>query len=74
MSDTSSIRPWFKMDLGILLKALYFAMKVSSRNIPPAQWRGTLDGYAAVALAIGINPESFMTKEDIEFMKMEARR
>jgi len=73
-NNVSDIKPWFRMDIGHLLKAIYFAMKISSRNVSPEQWRGSLDALASVALAVGVKPESFIAEGDIQLMRMDGRR
>ena len=76
MSSVSDIKPWFRDTLQMLLSSLYFSKKMTvnqnERN-SVLDWVGYLDGLTAVALAVGINPASFITRDDIELMKTTKR-
>jgi len=83
MSNVSDIKPWFREDLARMLMSVYFASK--SKPSPSfdyaakgaAPLRMEEDGYskgfaaalASVALAVGLNPESFLSPEDIQRLR-----
>jgi len=80
MSNVSDIKPWFREDLARMLMSVYFASK--SKPSPSfdyaakgaAPLRMEEDGYskgfaAALALAVGLNPESFLSPEDIQRLR-----
>lgn len=74
VSNVSEIKPWFREDLARVLMSIYF----SSQSAPAplgdvAQREGYEKGFAAalaaVALAVGVNPESFLSPEDIQRLR-----
>lgn len=80
MSNVSDIKPWFREDLARMLMSVYFASTPSgaSRHLPQIQEQnleeeGYRKGFAAalasVALAVGVNPESFLAPEDIQRLR-----
>lgn len=76
MSSVSDIKPWFRDTLQRVLLSLYFARKMTvNRNDRNSvlDWVGYLDGLAAVALHVGIDPGNFISRDDIELMKTTKR-
>lgn len=70
------IKPWFRDDLARTLMSIYFA---SASN--GTQRTGDADHYrvgfaaalSSVALAVGVNPESFLAPEDIQRLRTNSR-
>ena len=73
MSNVSDIKPWFREDLARMLMSVYFASKSSLTPAPLPEGEGYSKGFAAalasVALAVGVNPESFLAPEDIQRLR-----
>lgn len=83
MPNVSDIKPWFREDLARTLMSIYFASKCGTpprpspndkeqeRNLEREQAYET--GFAAalssVALAVGVNPESFLAPEDVQRLR-----
>jgi hypothetical protein len=66
-------KPWFREDLERTLQSIYAAF----RPVPsPTTQRqaGFSDAIAAVALAVGVNPEELLLPEDIQRIRSERRR
>lgn len=75
MNSVSDIKPWYKNDIANTIRSLYFASKSSMQQLTRLsqeekhqQWLGALDGWSAVLLAVGINPETIFSQDDIQFM------
>lgn len=76
MNNINDIKPWFRDDLARTLMSIYFASASSG-----AQRTGDNElyraGFAAalssVALAVGVNPESFLAPEDIQRLRSNSR-
>ncbi len=80
MSNVSDIKPWFREDLARMLMSVYFASTPSGtpRHLPQIQEqnleeeayrKGFAAALASVALAVGVNPESFLSPEDIQRLR-----
>lgn len=75
-NNISDIKPWFREDLARTLMSIYFA---SASN--GAQRTGDTDHYrvgfaaalSSVALAVGVNPESFLAPDDIQRLRNNSR-
>jgi len=68
MSNTNDIKPWFKDDIARTLMSIYFTSKQNSKAT------GNYEiGFAAaifsVAMATGVNPETFLDPEEIQKLK-----
>jgi hypothetical protein len=78
MGNVSDIKPWFREDLARTLGSIYFA-SVSARGQAqglPVQGDymvGFAAALSAVALAVGVNPESFLAPEDVQKLRMVQR-
>lgn len=73
MSNQYPEKPWFREDLERALQSIYAAF----RPVPsPTNQRqaGFADAIAAVALAVGVNPEKLLLPEDIQRIQSEKRR
>lgn len=75
MKNVSDIKPWYKNDIANTIRSLYFARKSSMQQLArlpqeekDQQWLGALDGWSGVLLAVGINPETIFSQDDIQFM------
>lgn len=73
MSNVSDIKPWFKEDFYCLFLALNLASKASGTK-DESHNAGFAAGLSSVALAVGVNPEAFLSPEDIDRMKQESNR
>ena len=80
MADVNEIKPYFKIDFLSLLKGIYF-VSVATRllrgnrkpDIEELRYRaGFASGLSSFALAVGVNPEQFISKEDLELVRMRA--
>lgn len=73
MSNVGNVKPWFQEDLARALVSIYFASISSSphdKGEPNKQYRvGFATALSSVALAIGVNPESFLAPEDIKLIR-----
>lgn len=78
--DVSDIKPWFREDIARTLASIYFASNPSLGPSPigegqerQSEREGYLTGFAAalasVALAVGVNPESFLSPEDLQRLR-----
>lgn len=82
-NDVSDIKPWFREDLARTLMSIYFASKASPTPNPSPIGRAQIGegsyqvGFAAalsaVALAVGVNPESFLAPEDVQLLRKVGR-
>lgn len=64
----SDIKPWFREDLYHLMLALTLASKAS--GVRKEQYdTGFAAGLSSFALAVGVNPEAFLSPEDLERLK-----
>ncbi len=76
MSNVSDIKPWFREDIARTLMSIYFA---SASNGTQRTGENELyrTGFAAalssVALAVGVNPETFLAPEDIQRLRSTSR-
>lgn len=76
MNTVVDIKPWFRDDLARTLASIYFASKSGGQRSAISGQRSA-DGYeagfaaalASVALAVGVNPESFLSPEDIQRLR-----
>lgn len=70
-SNVSDIKPWFREDLARTLMSIYFAGKANQRREENYQ-AGFAAALSSVALAVGVNPESFISPEDIKLIRKGA--
>lgn len=75
-NNVSDIKPWFRDDLARTLMSIYFA---SASNGAPRtdendHYRvGFAAALSSVALAVGVNPESFLAPEDIQRLRSKSK-
>lgn len=69
--DVSDIKPWFREDLARTLMSIYFAGKANQRR-EDLYRAGFAAALSNVALAVGVNPESFLSPEDVQLMRGNA--
>lgn len=81
MSDVSMIKAWSKSDVADTIRSLYFAAKSANQYSPLPEnekkhrWLGSLDGWSAILLYIGVNPNTVFSEDDLQFMaEMKKRR
>lgn len=74
MSNISDLRPWFREDLARVLMSVYFASAISdSRTTPNDRYRnGFAAALSSVAINVGVNPETFLTPEDIVLLRQNS--
>lgn len=78
MSNVADIKPWFREDISRTLMSIYFA---SIQTFPPvstfeqeeAYRKGFAAALSSVALAAGVNPQSFLMPEDVQRLKAQGR-
>jgi hypothetical protein len=76
MSNVSDIKPWFREDIARTIMSIYFASVSSNsyRTEDSEHYRvGFATALSSVALAVGVNPESFLAPEDIQLIKNTSR-
>ncbi|HNH26696.1 MAG: hypothetical protein U0V18_04825 [Anaerolineales bacterium] len=76
MSNVSDIKPWFREDIARTLMSIYFASAAnnSQRTTENENYRvGFAAALSSVALAVGVNPESFLAPEDIQRLRSTSR-
>lgn len=73
MSNQYPEKPWFREDLERTLQSIYAAFKPVPSPTTQRQ-AGFADAIAAVALAVGVNPEELLLPEDIQRIESEKRR
>ncbi len=77
MSNVNNVKPWFREDLARTLMSIYFA-SVSSSSYKADNSEHYRVGFAAalssVALAVGVNPESFLAPEDVKLIQGASRQ
>lgn len=76
MSNINDIKPWFRDDLARTLMSIYFASASNGtqRTSDNENYRvGFAAALSSVALAVGVNPESFLAPEDIQRLRSTTR-
>lgn len=73
--NVSDIKPWFQDDIARTLMSIYFASKSGQRSAISDQdyEAGFAAALASVALAVGVNPESFLSPEDVQALRKVQR-
>lgn len=79
MTD-NNIKPYYRNDFLSLFKGIYFVSVATRRirgsrtpGIEELRYRaGFASGLSSVALAVGVNPDKFISAEDLELVKMKA--
>lgn len=73
--NVSDIKPWFREDIARTLMSIYFASAANgSRTDDNEHYRvGFAAALSSVALAVGVNPESFLAPEDIQRLRSNSR-
>lgn len=75
-NNVSDIKPWFREDLARTLMSIYFASASNGtqRTSDTDHYRvGFAAALSSVALAVGVNPESFLAPEDIQRLRNNSR-
>lgn len=68
--SVADVKPHFQKDLLKTLQSLYFAFATSNPNRHDRYFRvGFVNGLASVALQVGVNPQDFLSADDIELMR-----
>lgn len=76
MSNGSDIKPWFRDDIARTLMSIYFASAANGahQTNDNENYRvGFAAALSSVALAVGVNPESFLAPEDIQRLRSNSR-
>ena len=74
--SSNDIKPWFRDDIARTLMSIYFASAASGakRTNEDENYRvGFAAALSSVALAVGVNPESFLAPEDIQRLRSTSR-
>lgn len=76
MSNLNTIKNWSREDMARTLMSIYFAAATNGaqRTEDADRYRvGFAAALSSVALAVGVNPETFIAPEDIQRLKSSAR-
>lgn len=74
---SNDIKPWFRDDLARTLMSIYFASAAngSAQNHGDENFQvGFAAALSSVALAVGVNPESFLRPEDVKRLQRNSAR
>lgn len=74
-NNVSDIKPWFREDIARTLMSIYFASQSAQRSAISGQGEyeaGFAAALSSVALAVGVNPETFLSPEDIQRLRRGA--
>lgn len=63
----NDIKPYFRDDLARTYSSVYFSAKMSRPGTE--YWYGFIAALSSVCLAVGVNPESFLSAEDVQLLK-----
>lgn len=76
MSGVNDIKPWFRDDIARTLMSIYFASTsaAGTREGEDLYKTGFAAALSSVALAVGVNPESFLLPEDIQRLRSKENR
>lgn len=73
-NNVSDIKPWFREDIARTLMSIYFANQGGRRQVVGGEYEtGFAAALSSVALAVGVNPETFLTPEDIQRLRQGVR-
>lgn len=73
-NNISDIKPWFQDDIARTLMSIYFASQGGRRQAVAGEYEtGFAAALSSVALAVGVNPETFLTPEDIQRLRQGVR-
>lgn len=69
-NNVSDIKPWFREDIARTLMSIYFASQASRHSSDSQDYEtGFAVALSSVALAVGVNPETFLSPEDIQRLR-----
>jgi hypothetical protein len=74
MANVSDIKPWFREDFARTLLSIYFSSKsaANQRQVKDERYQiGFAAALSSFAVAVGVNPESFLLPEDIQLLRKE---
>ncbi|MBK7448503.1 MAG: hypothetical protein IPJ47_03390 [Anaerolineales bacterium] len=73
--SSNDIKPWFRDDIARTLMSIYFASAANgTQRTDDDNYRvGFAAALSSVALAVGVNPESFLAPEDIQRLRSNSR-
>lgn len=69
-SNVADIKPWFREDIARTLMSIYFANQQATVYSDQYQ-KGFAAALASVALAVGVNPQSFLSPEDVQRLRKD---
>ncbi|TXH10094.1 MAG: hypothetical protein E6R03_15865 [Hyphomicrobiaceae bacterium] len=71
-NNVADIKPWFRDDIARTLASIYFANTSGQQSaVGEADYRkGFAAALSSVALAVGVNPTSFLSPEDVQLLKV----
>lgn len=70
-NNVSDIKPWLRDDFLRTLSSIYFSNTMNGQEVDAQRRKGFLTGLVSFALAVGVNPESFLSPEDIQLLRKE---
>lgn len=68
-NNVSDIKPWFRDDIARTLASIYFANTSGQADYR----KGFAAALSSVALAVGVNPASFLSPEDVQLLQVPGR-
>lgn len=75
MANVSDIKPWTATEIERLLASIYYASGFNRSDLSDPRrmsYRmGFVKALASIAIARGLNPESFISPEDIQLLRKE---
>lgn len=75
MANVADIKPWFDDDITHMLASVYFAAGFKKSDLEDKRLivyrTGFVKALASVAVARGLNPETFISPEDIQLLRKE---
>ena len=75
MVNVNDIKPWMAQEIERLLASIYFASGFNRSDLSDPKrmsYRmGFVKALASIAIARGLNPESFLSPEDVRLLRKE---
>lgn len=70
MSNVNNVKPWFREDIARVLMSIYFAStSTNAIGLYNKEYRsGFASALSSVAIMIGVNPETFLSPDDINLL------
>lgn len=68
---SGNLKPWFRDDIARAMMSIYFSsvMSGAGKQMSDEYRTGFAAALSSVAIAIGVNPESILQREDIQLLR-----